>query len=94
MRNYLIGFGILAACWAGGPTAASAAPAGHVPVYLIPFARSLESGTNVAVTVVTITRVSGTVACDVSVDWRGDTGLTISATTVSTLGAPKPARGR
>lgn len=89
-----VGFAVLTTCWAGGPTVALALPAGHVPVYLIPFVKSISSlvPTTVpflnAVTVISITRVGGTAACDVSVDWRDDLGTTVAATTISTLTPP------
>jgi hypothetical protein len=41
-----------------------------------------------SVTVITITRVAGTAACDVSVDWRDEAGTTIVATTVTSLSPP------
>jgi hypothetical protein len=87
-----VGFAMLIAGWAAGPTAAVAMPAGHLPVYLIPFTKSvvpLVAPFNALVaTVITITRVSGTLACDVSVDWRDDAGTFIMATTISTLTPP------
>lgn len=94
MLRHLVGagFAVLIAGWAAGPTAAVAMPAGHMPVYLIPFTKSVvhpEVPFNAVVaTVITITRVGGTQACDVSVDWRDDAGTFIMATTISTLTPP------
>ena len=91
-RLATVAFAGLIASWVAGPTAAVAMPAGHLPVYLIPFAKSvvpLVAPFNATVaTVITITRVGGTLACDVSVDWRDDAGTFIMATTVTTLTPP------
>jgi hypothetical protein len=70
--------------WSG---VAMALPPGHVPVFLIPFAKSSTlSGTAESVTIVSITRVGGTTSCAVSVDWRQKSGVTVATTTSTLLG--------
>jgi hypothetical protein len=92
MRKYfvvLVLFGLTVIGFGGMSSVALALPAGHVPVYLIPYTRSETNGSEAnAVTVITITRVGGTAACDVSVDWINNAGTTVSATTQSVLDPP------
>lgn len=60
-----------------------------MPVYLIPFAKSVTPGTiTEVVTVITITRVGGTASCEASVDWMTEIGTTVAATTKTTLSPP------
>jgi hypothetical protein len=92
MRKYfvaLVAFVLTAICSGGMSSVALALPAGHVPAFLIPFTKSRTTGATAnSVTVITITRVSGTLSCDVSVDWRDDTGTVVSATSASSLSPP------
>ena len=70
-----------------GASALSALPAGHYPVFLVPYMRSATPGTNEWVaTVISITNVGGTTSCPTSVDWRVGVGTSSLCTTTLNLG--------